>query len=106
MVDTSKYRVTAQSELVDEDADLDTEYHTWPDGQRMTEANTAKYSEHRKNPGGRPSLGGGGTSPSVAFRLTPQLRADAEEVAKREGRRVSAIARQALEEYVQNHRAS
>lgn len=50
---------------------------------------------------GRPSLTGKPTaSPSVGFRVTPELRAQAEDVAKRRGVSVSELAREALEEYV------
>ncbi|GGF34377.1 ribbon-helix-helix protein, CopG family [Subtercola lobariae] len=105
MTDTSKYNVTDNDQLVDEDADLDKVIHNWPDGRPMTEENTAQYSEQRKK-AGRPSLGESGSSPSVAFRLTAQLRSDADALAAEEGRPVSAIAREALEEYIRRHRAS
>lgn len=50
---------------------------------------------------GRPSLTGHAEpSPSVGFRITPQLRADAERVAQREGTTVSALARRALEDFI------
>lgn len=50
---------------------------------------------------GRPSLTGDkATSPQVTFRLTPQLRARAEAEAERQGRRLSDIAREALERYL------
>lgn len=50
---------------------------------------------------GRPSLTGRHeVSPSVGFRITPELRARAEAVAGRRGLSVSALARQALEEYL------
>lgn len=49
----------------------------------------------RKAPG-RPSLAKG-TSPSVAFRLPPELRARAAEIAASEGKTVSQFAREALE---------
>lgn len=50
---------------------------------------------------GRPSLTGEAQhSPQVTFRLSPELRAKAEERAAREGKRVSQIAREALERYV------
>lgn len=50
---------------------------------------------------GRPSLTGHPSpSPSVGFRITPELRAQAEVVAKRKGLSVSALARQALQEYL------
>jgi predicted DNA-binding protein len=40
----------------------------------------------------------------VAFRLPPELRAEAEQQAEREGKRVSELARAALEEYLARHR--
>lgn len=50
---------------------------------------------------GRKSLGGAsGTSPRVNFRMTTQLQARAQARAKREGKTVSEIAREALERYV------
>ncbi len=51
---------------------------------------------------GRPSLSGrgGSQSPQVTFRLTPELREKAERRARAEGKRVSDIAREALERYV------
>lgn len=50
---------------------------------------------------GRPSLTGRqAASPSVGFRVTPELRAQAEDVARRQGLSVSELARQALQEYV------
>ncbi len=51
---------------------------------------------------GRPSLSGdrGTDSPQVTFRLSPQLRAKVEARAAAEGRKVSDIAREALERYV------
>ena len=45
---------------------------------------------------GRPSLAKG-TSPSVAFRLPPELRARAAEIAASEGKTVSQLAREALQ---------
>lgn len=50
---------------------------------------------------GRPSLTGKpAASPSVGFRVTPELRAQAEDVARRRGVSVSELAREALEEFV------
>jgi hypothetical protein len=50
---------------------------------------------------GRPSLTGRpAASPSVGFRVTPELRAQAEDVARRRGVSVSELAREALEEFV------
>ena len=50
---------------------------------------------------GRPSLTGTrGTSPQVTFRVPPELRARATAEADRQGRRVSDLAREALECYL------
>jgi len=50
---------------------------------------------------GRPSLTGrAAASPHVGFRVTPELRDEAEAMAKARGLTVSALAREALEEYV------
>jgi hypothetical protein len=48
---------------------------------------------------GRPSLSGSGVvSPQVTFRLSPELRAAAEELAAERGTTVSVLAREALED--------
>lgn len=63
----------------------------------IDEGNYVAYYPQR----GRPSLSGKpAVSPSVGFRLTPELRARAEEVAQRRGVTVSALARTALEQYL------
>ncbi|TML60341.1 MAG: CopG family transcriptional regulator [Actinobacteria bacterium] len=50
---------------------------------------------------GRRSLAGGtGKSPRLNFRITPDLYAEASERAEREGKTVSQLARDALEQYV------
>ena len=50
---------------------------------------------------GRPSLTGTKAhSPQVNFRVTPELRAKAVAEAARQGRRVSDVAREALERYL------
>ena len=54
---------------------------------------------------GRPSLAGStGTSPQVTFRLSSTMRRRAEEIAHSRGMTVSALARQALEELVNQAR--
>lgn len=51
---------------------------------------------------GRPSLTGrAATSPQVTFRVTPSLRARAEQVAAERGTTVSRLAREALEQLLQ-----
>jgi predicted HicB family RNase H-like nuclease len=50
---------------------------------------------------GRPSLTGrAAASPHVGFRVSPELREEAEAIARARGLTVSALAREALEEYV------
>lgn len=50
---------------------------------------------------GRPSLTGArAPSPQVTFRVTPQLRERADAEAAKQGRRVSDLARDALENYL------
>jgi hypothetical protein len=50
---------------------------------------------------GRPSLSGGRThSPQVTFRMPDQLHRQAVDAAEREGKTVSALAREALEQYL------
>ncbi|HEX5349143.1 MAG TPA: hypothetical protein VFW64_18870 [Pseudonocardiaceae bacterium] len=50
---------------------------------------------------GRPSLSGGRThSPQVTFRIPDQLHRQAVDAAEREGKTVSALAREALEHYL------
>lgn len=50
---------------------------------------------------GRPSLSGGRThSPQVTFRVPDQLHRQAVDAAEREGKTVSALAREALERYL------
>lgn len=49
---------------------------------------------------GRPSLAGGGPSPRVSFRTTPDLYRAAQKRAKKEGRSVSDLAREAVARFV------
>lgn len=49
---------------------------------------------------GRPSLAGGGVSPRMSFRTTPDLYRAAQKRAKKEGRSVSDLAREAVARYV------
>ncbi len=50
---------------------------------------------------GRPSLTGrAASSPHVGFRVSPELRDEAEAIARARGVTVSALAREALEQYI------
>lgn len=72
-------------------------------GRRITDdyVRRAVADVHEKAGRGRPSLTGRAKpSPQVTFRLPPALRVKAEARAKREGKRVSQVAREALERYL------
>jgi hypothetical protein len=78
-----------------------------PAGRRITQeyVDTAVADVHAKAGRGRPSLSTPGSrSPQVTFRLPSELRDQAEEQARREGAKVSDVARKALEEYLARHR--
>jgi hypothetical protein len=49
---------------------------------------------------GRPPLGARGASPRVSFRATPELYREAKRRARKEGRSVSELAREAVTRYV------
>ena len=54
-------------------------------------------------PRGRPSLTGKrATSPHVGFRVAPELRERADALARQRGLSLSALAREALEQYVRD----
>lgn len=54
----------------------------------------------RRRQVGRPSLAGGGKSPRMSFRTTPDLYRAVQRRAKEEGRSVSDLAREAVARYV------
>ena len=85
------------------DVDLDTEVVRDSRGRRVTNAYAEAAADDAlaKVGAGRPSLTGPGlVSPKVEFRVSPALRAKVEQRAAAEGKRVSDIARAALERYV------
>lgn len=91
------------------DIDVEREVVRDREGRRITDdyIQRAVDATHRQLGRGRPSLSGRGTkSPQVTFRLPPELRADAERLAQQEGKRVSEVARAALEEYLKRHKVS
>jgi predicted HicB family RNase H-like nuclease len=92
----SKYRVLPDVDLAAADV-RDSK------GRRMTEeyAERAAAEALESIGRGRPSLTGAKVpSPQVTFRVTPELRARAAAEAARQGRRVSDVARDALEQYL------
>ncbi|MEX2556519.1 MAG: CopG family transcriptional regulator [Actinomycetota bacterium] len=94
----SKYKLSKG-----QDVDLKREVIRDRRGRRITDeyVRRAVADVHEKVGRGRPSLTGRAkTSPQVTFRLPPALRAKAEARAKREGKQVSQVAREALERYL------
>ena len=80
------------------DVDLDNEDVRLPDGTRLTEQKAAEIVDEVRRRGGRPSLTGeAATSPHIGFRVTPAVRDRAAEIAAREGKTISQLAREALE---------
>ncbi len=92
----TKHRVLSDVNLATEDV-RDSK------GRRITEeyAERAAADALASVGRGRPSLTGNkAPSPQVTFRVTPELRAKAAAEAARQGRRVSDVARDALERYL------
>ena len=80
------------------DVDLDRDDVRLADGTRLTEQKAADIVDEVRRRGGRPSLTGrAAASPRIAFRVTPGVRDRAAQVAAREGKTVSQLAREALE---------
>jgi predicted HicB family RNase H-like nuclease len=69
--------------------------------EKLADEAEAGYDLSRGRRVGRPSLAGrSGASPRVNFRATPALHERARRRAKREGKTISQVAREALEKYV------
>jgi len=107
MIDPGKYVIDPGSTEIS-NIDLDAEEVYLPDGRRLTEelarelaGQTLEEIRRRNLIPGRKSLTGGAVhSPRVQFRVPADLQAKAEERAKREGKTVSKLAREALERYL------
>lgn len=70
-------------------------------GTRLSEQLAAEVVDQVRRPTGRPSLSGeAATSPQIAFRVAPAVRDRAAQVAAKEGKTISQLAREALEERV------
>ena len=97
MSDEHRPAVTPDSPI-GPDVDLDVEDVRLADGTRLTEQRAAEIVDEVRRRGGRPSLTGeAAASPRIAFRVTPGVRDRAAQVAAREGKTVSQLAREALE---------
>jgi hypothetical protein len=68
--------------------------------RRLADEAERGYDLSRGRRVGRPSLGGSGVSPRVNFRTTPTLHERALHRAAKEGKTVSALAREALERHL------
>ncbi|MCW3040108.1 MAG: hypothetical protein JWM31_2013 [Solirubrobacterales bacterium] len=71
------------------------------DGTRLTEERAAEVVDEVRRRVGRPSLTGEAvTAPRITFRIPLRVRDGAAEIAAREGKTISQLAREALEERV------
>ena len=91
--------------IVGPDVDLEREVILDSRGRRVDQAYVdqalAEVEADIDRRAGRPSLTGEAAhSPHVSFRITPELKARAEQAAKDQGTSVSQLARHALEEYL------
>lgn len=85
------------------DIDLDGEDIRLADGSRLTNVVANEIVEKLRQLPGRPSLSGKATvSPRIAFRVSASVRDRAAQVAAREGKTISQVAREALEARVGN----
>src|SRR5579875_2320261 len=81
---------------IGKDVDLEHEERRDKQGRRIDQTYADELVEASRRPG-RPSLAADGPSPAIAFRVPAALRQRAEELAAREGKTVSELAREALE---------
>lgn len=93
-------RITTTTPL-GEDVDLDREDIRLADGTRLTNQVADQIVEHVRRVGGRPSLTGRqAASPQIAFRVAAEVRDRAAEIATREHKTLSQLAREALEQRI------
>ena len=89
------------------DVDLDRDDVRLADGTRLTEQKAADIVDEVRRRGGRPSLTGrAAVSPRIAFRVDPRVRDSAAQIADREGKTISQLAREALEARVAAERSA
>ncbi|MEO3784496.1 hypothetical protein ABGB12_14260 [Actinocorallia sp. B10E7] len=89
-------------EYVVEEVDLEAEEVLDSFGNRVDEDYVRRaVADARRKTAGRPSLTGeAGSSPRVSFRVPDSLRELAQQRAEKEGKTVSALAREAFEDYL------
>jgi hypothetical protein len=88
-------KVTTRTKI-GSDVDLRRQVRRDREGRRIDDAYVERLIGASRKPG-RPALADDGPSPSIAFRVPVALRERAAEVAAREGKTVSQLAREALE---------
>ena len=89
------------------DVDLDRDDVRLADGTRLTEQKAADIVDEVRRRGGRPSLTGrAAVSPRITFRVDPHVRDSAAQIADREGKTISQLAREALEARVVAERST
>ena len=89
------------------DVDLERDDVRLIDGTRLTEQKAADIVDEVRRRGGRPSLTGrAAVSPRIAFRVDPRVRDSAAQIADREGKTISQLAREALEARVAAERST
>ena len=98
-------KATSSQRIVGPEIDLDSEVLVDSKGRRVDRAYAeralAEVEEDIARRAGRPSLTGKSEhSPHVSFRITPELKARAEQAAREQGTTVSNLAREALEQYL------
>lgn len=80
------------------DVDLGSEDVRLDDGTRLTDKVATEIIDQVRRTTGRPSLSGhAAPSPQIAFRVPQSVREQAAEIAEREGKTISQLAREALE---------
>ena len=85
-----------------DDVYLDQEDVRLPNGTRLTQDVADAIIDDVRRRSGRPSLTGeAAVSPRVTFRLPPDIRDRAAAIAEREGKTISQLAREALEDRVE-----
>jgi len=100
MADPTAPTVTTQTPI-GADVDLVAEDLRLPDGSRLTAELADQITTTVRRTAGRPSLTGtAANSPQIAFRVTPAVRERATRMAAEQGKTLSELAREALEERV------
>lgn len=87
------------------DVDLKQDDVRLEDGTRLTDEVADEIVDQLRRSSGRPSLSGqAAASPQIAFRVTSAVRDRAAEVAAKEGKTISELAREALEDRIATSR--